>query len=38
MTVTEYTVLTSALCTMGYWLTDTLGLLYANLFNMPFFH
>jgi hypothetical protein len=38
MTATEYTVLTSALVSMGYWLTDALGTIYSNLFNLPFFN
>ena len=37
MTVTEYTVLTSALVSMGFWLTEQLGILYSILFDLPFF-
>jgi len=37
MTVTEYTILTSALVSMGYWLTEALTALYSNLFNLPIF-
>ena len=37
MTVTEYTVLTSALVSMGFWLSEQLGALYNVMFNLPFF-